>query len=233
MIKSIKTNEFEIFNGDCLEVMKGMISKNEKVNAIICDPPYKVISGGSKRKKGSPSGMLSKNDGKIFEHNDLKEEEWFKLIYELLEDNSHAYIMVNVLNLENYLRVARETGFLLHNLLAWKKNNCTPSRWYMKNAEYTLFLRKGKAKPINNGGSKTIHEFDNIIGNKLHPCEKPVDLMEFYILNSTKEGDTVLDFSMGSGSTGEACLNTNRKFKGIEIDKNHFRTAEARLLKKL
>ena len=47
--------------------------------------------------------------------------------------------MVNSLNMENYLRICREAGFGLHNILAWFKNNCTPSRWYMKNAEYIIF----------------------------------------------------------------------------------------------
>lgn len=130
--------------------------------------------------------------------------------------------MTNVLNLENYLSLAKKVGFKLHNLLVWKKNNCTPNRWYMKNAEYILFLYKGKAKRINNVGSKTIHEFDNIIGNKTHTAEKPIELMKFYIENSTNIGDTVLDFACGTGSTLLACQQTKRKCIGIELDKNYF-----------
>ena len=137
--------------------------------------------------------------------------------------------MTNTINLEKYLTLARETGFGLHNVLIWEKNNCTPNRWYMKNCEYILFLRKGKAKRINNVGSKTVHSFDNIIGNKNHPTEKPVSLMEYYITNSSNVGDTVLDPFMGSGSTGVACLNTNRNFIGMELDKNYFEIARKRI----
>ena len=109
------------------------------------------------------------------------------------------------------------------NLLVWEKNNCTPSQFYMKNCEYTLLLRKGKSKYINNiGDSKTVHKFNNIIGNKVHPTEKPEELMKFYVENSSNVGDTVLDMFMGSGSTGVAALNTNRRFIGVEMEEKYF-----------
>ena len=76
---------------------------------------------------------------------------------------------------------------------------------------------------------KTVHKFNNIIGNKNHPTEKPIDLMELYITNSSKENDIVLDPFIGSGSTGVACLNTNRKFIGIEIDEHYFNIAKSRI----
>ena len=55
-----------------------------------------------------------------------------------------------------------------------------------------------------------------------HPTQKPVDLLEYLIKTYTNENELVLDFTMGSGSTGVACANTNRKFIGIELDKNYF-----------
>ena len=99
----------------------------------------------------------------------------------------------------------------------------------MKNCEFTLFLRKGKAKFIHNCGSKQIHQFKNIIGNKSHPTEKPVELMKFYIENSSNTGDVVLDPFMGAGSTGIACMECRRNFIGIEIDERFFEIAEKRL----
>jgi site-specific DNA-methyltransferase (adenine-specific) len=62
-----------------------------------------------------------------------------------------------------------------------------------------------------------------------HPTQKPVALMEYLIKTYTNEGDTVLDFTMGSGSTGVACKNTNRKFIGIEMDKGYFGIAKKRI----
>lgn len=212
-----------------MNVLKN-ISDNS-IDLVVTDPPYKVISGGKPHKKGQPSGMLSKNDGKIFKYNNIKPEVWMPEVYRVLKEGTHCYIMTNTINLEDYLRIARECGFGLHNVLSWEKNNCTPSRWYMKNGEFTLFLRKGKAKAINNPGSKMIHSFDNIIGNKIHPTEKPVELMKFYIENSSSVGDIVLDPFMGSNSTGRACRELDRKFIGIEIDDEYFKVDQEEMNK--
>jgi site-specific DNA-methyltransferase (adenine-specific) len=123
-----------------------------------------------------------------------------------------------------------KAGFKLHNILVWEKNNCTPSQFYMKNCEYVLFLRKGKAKWINDiGGSKTVHSFNNIIGNKKHPTEKPVDLLEFYIKNSSNEGDLVFDPFMGCGSTAIASLVSNRNYLGFEVDEEYYNTSQERI----
>ncbi len=70
---------------------------------------------------------------------------------------------------------------------------------------------------------------DNILRNKEHPTEKPIELMKLYIENSSNENDTVLDPFMGSGSTGVACKNTNRNFIGIELDENYFNIAKKRI----
>lgn len=64
---------------------------------------------------------------------------------------------------------------------------------------------------------------------KLHPTQKPVDLCEWLIKTYSNEGDVVLDNCMGSGSTGVACINTNRSFVGIELDKNYFDIAKERI----
>ena len=177
--------------------------------------------------------MLSGNR-KLFKHQKLKISDWIPELFRVLKTESHCYIFTNALNMSEMLREARKVGFKLHNILGWLKNNCTPSQYYMKNCEYVLFFRKGKAKWINNiGGSKTMHEFliednpvtiqvDNIIGHKLHPTEKPIDLLKFYISNSSKEGDIVLDPFAGSGSTLVAAQELNRQYIGYEIDKQYY-----------
>ena len=104
-----------LFQEDCLDVFKKM--PNESVDLIITDPPYRCISGGKPHSKGQPSGMLSKNDGKIFTENNIEPEEWFPELFRILKNGSHCYIMTNVLNLEHYLTFAREVGFSLHNVL--------------------------------------------------------------------------------------------------------------------
>lgn len=63
----------------------------------------------------------------------------------------------------------------------------------------------------------------------LHRTEKPIELLEYLVKTYTNESDIVFDNCMGSGSTGIACLNTNRNFIGIELDENYFRIAEERI----
>lgn len=74
--------------------------------------------------------------------------------------------------------------------------------------------------------------FDSVSKN-LHPTQKPTDLLEYLIKTYTHENETVLDFTMGSGSTGIACLNTNRKFIGFELDEHYFNVAKERIEKHL
>ena len=75
----------------------------------------------------------------------------------------------------------------------------------------------------------TILTFDKVRKGALHPTQKPIALLEYLIKTYTNEGETVLDFTMGSGGTGVACINTNRNFIGIELDKGYFDIAEKRI----
>lgn len=107
-------------------------------------------------------------------------------------------------------------------------------------------IKAGGFKQSESGGSmgknmKSLHKiydekypttlltFDKIRKGALHPTQKPVPLLEYLIKTYTNEGATVLDFTMGSGSTGIACVNTNRKFIGIELDDKYFNIAENRI----
>ena len=214
------------WQGDCLEVMKRI--PDGSIDMVMTDPPYRVISGGNKSNP-SLSKSLGNNDGKIFQHNNVLFSDWMPLVFQKLKPNSHAYVMVNLKNLFDLHSCAISCGFQVHNLLVWEKQNANPNRWYMKNCEYTMFLRKGAAFSINNKSSKTVHHFHNKIGNRSHPTEKLVDLMEFYITNSTMLGETVLDPFMGSGATGVAAANTGRRFIGIEQDPEFFAAAHTRI----
>lgn len=220
----------KLLNGDCLELIAKI--PDNSIDIIVTDPPYKTITGGDSDGKNStrPKGMLSGNRKLFTYQNNIKPAQWIPELFRVLKEGSHCYIFTNHLNMKDMLIESEKVGFKLHNILVWEKNNCTPSQFYMKNCEYILFLRKGKAKWINDiGGSKTVHQFQNIIGNKVHPTEKPVDLMQFYIQNSSSEGDLVLDPFMGAGSTGIAALNSGRNFIGFELDEEYYRTAKSRI----
>jgi site-specific DNA-methyltransferase (adenine-specific) len=89
----------------------------------------------------------------------------------------------------------------------------------------------GKARTYTHKYPKSILKVSNANQNgRVHPTQKPVGLMEYLIKTYTREGETVLDFAMGSGTTGVACINTNRRFIGIEKDEAYFDIAEKRIV---
>lgn len=217
-----------ILLGDCLHHLTNF--PDESIDLCITDPPYKIDSRGTvgKNAKRKVGGMLQRNDGKVFDNNDIKFSDWLPEVYRVLKPNSHFYVFSNFKNLETLMAEGRKAGFKIHNLLIWHKNNCTPSQFYMKNCEYVVFFRKGKAKWINNIGSKTVETFINV-KSRVHPTEKPVDLLKHYILNSSNENDVVLDPFSGSGSLAEACILTNRHFIGIEKDEGFLKESLLRI----
>ena len=192
----------DLRQGDCLEILKTIPDKS--IDLIVTDCPYHIVSGGCTniKRDDEPSGIFNRRNaftqknaksGKLFDNNDIEFEDWLPDLYRILKDNTHCYIMINARNLKKLQQEAEKVGFKFQNLLVWKKNNATPNRYYLNNCEFILMLRKGKAKNINNMGTKNVLEIPNIIGNKRHPTEKPVDLMKILIENSSNEGDVVID----------------------------------------
>ena len=227
MQEDYKTNDLWLMQGDCLERMKEI--PDGSVDLCVSDIPYKLTGGGKGDGANSkrPKGILQDNTQLM---KVPKFKDWLPELYRVMKDGTHVYLMCNFLNLNQLMNDVQEVGFKMINLLVWEKNNCTPSQFYMKNCEYTLLIRKGKSKYIKNiGASKTVHKFDNLIGNKVHPTEKPIELMQFYVENSSNESDVVLDMFMGSGTTGVACINTDRKFIGIEMDEKYFEISKTRI----
>lgn len=181
-------------------------------------------------------GVLNDNDattyarqGKLFKHNDIEFKEWLPELFRILKQDTHCYIMINARNLKQLQQDAEDIGFKFQQIIVWKKNNATPNKYYLNNCEFILMLRKGKAKNINNMGTKNVLEIPNIIGNKKHPTEKPVELMKILVENSSNEGEVVIDPFMGVGATGVACKNLNRNFIGIEIDERYYKIAKERI----
>lgn len=249
--------DIRIYNDDCLNILQNM--EEESVDLCVSDVPYKISSGGGNNcggildrgndeynpslgrmcQKGTKhinlSGIfntsLQKNarSGKMFDYNEIKFSEWLPLLYRVMKQDTHTYLMVNGRNLASLQNEAETSGFEFQQLLVWIKNNKTPNKYYLNACEFILMLRKGNAKNINDMGQSNVLKTQNIIGNKVHPTQKPVSLMKVLIKQSSKEGDIVLDPFMGSGSTGVAAKLLGRKFIGCEIDKNYFDVSEKRI----
>lgn len=236
-----------IYNQDCIEGLKRL--PEECVDLVVTDCPYKIIAGGVtiEPRKDEVSGIFQKRiisdgtncsnkwlkkdadeipcavrAGKMFSHNDVSFAEWLPEVFRVLKSSCHCYIMINGRNLKELQTEAEKVGFRFVNLLAWKKNNLTPNRYYMQQLEFILLLRKGKARSINNMGTSNCLEISNIIGKKKHPTQKPTDLMRIFIENSSEKSEIVLDPFFGCGSTLVAAVQSGRHYIGFEIDEQYF-----------
>ena len=225
-------NDVKLLNDDCMEVLKSL--PDESIDLIVTDPPYKVTAKGN---SGNSGGMMKSKlsmQGKVFKHNDIKPIEYIPEFYRLLKDGSHFYIMTNHVNLQEMLNIATECGFKFIKSLIWNKGNKIMGQYYMSQFEYILFFRKGKGKKINKCGTSDILNIPNKKqkdeeGKNLHDTEKPVELMRILIENSSQENEIVLDPFMGIGATGVACIESSRKFIGVELDEKYFNIAKDRI----
>ena len=220
-----------LIHGDCLEKMKNIPDKS--IDMVLTDPPYRLKSGGRVGNKTPRGGVFTINNGdlksgKFFTHNDIDFSEWLPEAYRIMREDSHCLVFINNHNLFPLLATALKL-FKLKNILVWNKGNKNAHRNYMLQVEFIVLLGKGRCRGINSMGSANLLNFKNKSGGKLHPTQKPIDLLEHLISNSSDEGDLVLDLFMGSGSTGVACKNLNRNFIGIEKDDNYFEIARNRI----
>ena len=108
-----------------------------------------------------------------------------------------------------------------------------PGNWYRGSYELIIFAVKNKSCRHFGGGERDIWQVKNgvaaAIVNRLHQSQKPIELMERMIKNSSTEGETVLDPFLGSGTTAIAAMNLNRQFVGFELDEHFFNIAEKRI----
>lgn len=217
-------SKVRLFNGDCLKVLASL--PEGSIDLVVCDPPYSTTPYGSHGSMGGISKTKALKKGKGgFNHCELQIEDYLPLLMNVMKDKAHGYIMCNNKNLSRFLIAIHGAGFNIFKTLIWAKNTCITNMYYMDSHEYIIFFRKGKAKKINNCGTRSVIHCD-IPRGKAHPSQKPVDLMKILVENSSNPGDVVLDFAMGVGTTGKACLETNRNFVGIELDKKYFNIAK-------
>ena len=217
--------------GDCMEQLKNFADNS--IDLIVTDPPYRTTSRGN----CLGGGMFKKKinlKGQVFAYNNIDCTEYAPEFYRVLKDGGHCYVMTNHVNLVNILNVFINSGFHFIKSLIWDKQNKIVGTYYMSQFEYILFFRKGRGVKINHCGTSDILSVPNKKtkdenGKNYHDTEKPIELMKILIDNSSKENDIVLDPFMGIGSAGIACKELNRRFIGIEIDKNYFDIAEKRI----
>ena len=238
-------SEYKLYQGDCLEVMDKLIEEGIKVDMILTDPPYGTTSCKWDTvipldKMWERLDKLIKTDGVVALFG--KQPFTAKLICSNIENYKYdwiwektrpqRYASAKKLPLSYYENISifyRKWGTynpIMREGAPYVKQHKNTTRGIMRGGE----MRNGTTS--KNTGTRypsDIIKFSNPNNKSLHPTQKPVDLLEYLIKTYTNEGDLVLDFTMGSGSTGVACLNTNREFIGIELDENYFNIAKKRI----
>lgn len=235
----------QLYQGDCLEVMKDIPDKS--IDCIICDLPYNMTSCKWDKMLDLNKLFLEyerivKNGGVIALFGSepfssllrTAKLDWFKYDWIWVKEQSSSGLQAKFQPLKKHEIIS---VFYQTRSKSGQKSTYNPQMEIGKpyKAHYAPDAEvHGKSEHYvkENTGTRyptSILRFNREKG--LHPTQKPVPLLEYLIKTYTNEGETVLDNCMGSGSTGVACLNTNRDFIGIELDENYFRIAKERIEK--
>ena len=236
----------KLYKGDCLEVMK--LIPNGSIDAIITDPPYGTTA--CKWDSVIPFDLMWEQLNRIIKPNGaivLFGQNTFTFKLGLSNEKMFRYTLTwektkagGFLNAKRMPLQAHEDILVFYKKLPTYNPQFEEGKPYTKKAvtngdgrNYGNFDRVGQVS-VNNGKRypRSVVKFSNDNHGSLHPTQKPVALMEYLIKTYTNENETVLDFTFGSGTTGVACMNTNRKFIGIEMDENYFEIAKNRILPK-
>ena len=236
---------YKLYNGDCLEVVDKLIEEGVKVDCILCDPPYgttackwdSVIPFNEMwdrlNKLIKPNGAMVLFGNEPFTSilicSNLKgfkyRWDWNKRI-----PSGMSYAKYRPMQQTEDISIFTKNGEkTIYNPQMIKRDKVIKGGGMGKSdSAFTKSYRPLK-KTYEYKNPITLIEFDKIRKGSLHPTQKPVELLEYLIKTYTNENEIVLDFTMGSGSTGVACANTNRKFIGIELDNNYFDIASKRI----
>lgn len=238
-------NKIALYLGDCLELMEGI--PDASVNMILCDLPYGTTAckwdsvipfdplWAAYKRIAKPNAAivltasqpftssLIMSNPKMFKHEWI----WIK------NRGSNFANTVREPMKEHESVIVFSNGKWAYNKQMQERSGTGTDRvkydvaFRSKSENYREFEGRGHQKLPEMRVPSSWQKFNTEVG--LHPTQKPVALMEYLIRTYTNEGETVLDNCMGSGTTGVACINTNRNFIGIEKEEKYFRIAQERI----
>ncbi len=232
-----------LIHGEAIEELKKLASSGVKVDAVICDPPY-----GTTACKWDTIIPLDEMWEALYS---IAVSDKTPIVLFGSEPFSSNLRMSNIKNYKydwvwvkskpsNFLNAKKQPMRKYESISVFYKKQCLykPQGLIIgkQNKNYGTINTYGKVD-LNFKQDVTYTNYPNNIleyaningGSCLHPTQKPTDLLEYLINTYTNEGATILDFTMGSGSTGVACVNTNRNFIGIELDKDYYDIAVKRI----
>lgn len=239
-------SNIQLYNGDCYKILDNLYEKHIKVNAVITDIPYfQVVDNDWDNQWRDIDDYLGWCNS------------CFNYCYNLLEENGSVLIFTGRQNNRKICNELDKT-FYEKRIIIWSRkrafNNTRgkalasgyePICYYTKDMDNYVFnnikIKVDSKRPEYTTGylkdgitlSDVWSDIPSLPHNSKekvnHPTQKPLKLMERCVEMITNEGDTVLDFTMGSGTTGVACKNLNRNFIGIENNKDYFELAKDRI----
>ena len=227
----------KLYHGNCLEVMDNIEDKS--IDLLVTDPPYLHAKSGSNCKRVN-RGVYDKNNEIKAKLSNFNEEQIFSFLEKVKKKmrKMNAYIFCSRLQIISYLKWVDRYKKYKYDLLIWDKckSGLIGHKAFATNVEYIIRIFENGCglKEVKKDGKLISEYYQKIqrikpIRDKLHPAEKPEELLKRLILLSSNIDDVILDPFMGSGSTGVACVNTNRKFIGVELDEKYFNIAEERI----
>jgi site-specific DNA-methyltransferase (adenine-specific) len=249
--------KINLLHGDCLELMKSIPDKS--IDSIITDPPYgttacKWDSVIPFDLMWEQLNRIIKDNGAIV----LFGSEPFSSALRMSNIKNYKYDWIWHKNMGGGFAMAKKQPLKRHEIISvfyTKQCNYNPQMESYSESTKKRF-KQGERINIDKQKQKNTGEVINIKrteynidynkgtyptsvkfykrphtanGNSLHPTQKPIELIEYLVKTYTNENETVLDFTMGSGTTGIACKNLNRKFIGIEMDDKYFEIAKKRI----
>ena len=237
--------EYNLLSGDCIEMMKTFESKS--VDLILTDLPYGVLNERNKWDKVIDFDEMWKEVYRIGKPNTAfittaKQPFTSQLIMSNL--NNFRYTVVwekskatGYLNSKRMPLVAHEDIVVFYKKLPTYNPQMTEGKPYDKGKavrDTESYGEQTKAIHVKNDDGyryprSVVYFVTAEMEGKLHPTQKPVKLFEWLVKTYSNENDVVLDITMGSGTTGVAAINTNRKFIGIELDDTYFKVSEKRI----
>lgn len=230
----MKKLNLQIYNKDCIKVLKRMVRQKVKVDHIITDPPYEI--------------GYDEWDGKL---------DWstlFRLFDKITQPHSNIILFQGWSNVCNTISKAPKSwtlkNWIIYDRIKGRgaKTNLVSTRedilWFVKSDKYTYHKQNSRIEKKTGGlGQKNGNKFRTLSNvwsdvspivpwspeRVKHPTQKPIMLMKRCVKLWSSKGQTILDPFMGSGSTGVACKKCRRKFIGIELNKDYYKIAKNRL----
>ena len=230
-MKDVITEDLQLLFGDCLERMKEI--PDGSVDLVLTDPPYNIAKANNFHTMGRTGIDFGEWDKgfDLFSYIDG--------LSRICTKDANVVIFNAWKNIGDIAKYAEIKGFVVKDMLRWEKSNPMPrnrDRRFIVDYEVAVWLTMPKAKWVFNRQNETYDRpcFKGSLTpaseKTEHTTQKPVWLMENILKTLSNEGDTILDPFSGSGSTGVACLNTNRKGIMIEMDENYFNIGVNRIL---